>query len=36
LAGKYDQYRLERQSAFEHLDGKLFIDWGDGARAWVQ
>jgi hypothetical protein len=34
--GSIDIYDLERRQAFEDMDGKLFVEWGDGARAWVQ
>ncbi|MBV9549321.1 MAG: GIY-YIG nuclease family protein [Alphaproteobacteria bacterium] len=31
-----DMYLLSKNSALSEYDGKLFIEWGDGARAWVQ
>src|SRR6185437_2034341 len=34
--GSIDIYDLDRSQAFEDMDGKLFVEWGDGARAWVQ
>jgi hypothetical protein len=36
LAGSCDQYEVKRDGRFIDLEGKLFIDWGDGERAWVQ
>ena len=35
-AGSLDVYNLRIDPAFEEYDGKLYIEWGDGARAWVQ
>jgi len=35
-AGTLDQYSLTLDSALEDLIGRLFIDWGPGALAWVQ
>jgi hypothetical protein len=35
-AGSCDVYGLALQSALGDLIGKLFIDWGAGALAWVQ
>lgn len=35
-AGSYDMYDLRLDVAFAEFDGKLFIDWGEGTRAWVQ
>jgi hypothetical protein len=35
-AEKYDVYDLKLQEAMSDLDGKLYIDWGPGTRAWVQ
>lgn len=35
-AGSCDVYDLQPDEAFADLDGKLYINWGDGARAWVQ
>jgi hypothetical protein len=34
--GTVYQYQLERDVRFAHLEGKLVIDWGPGARSWVQ
>jgi len=36
LAGSCDAYDLQLDERLADLDGKLFIDWGDGTRAWVQ
>jgi hypothetical protein len=36
LAGSCDVYDLQLDVRFTDLDGKLFIEWGDGTRAWVQ
>ena len=36
VAGTRDCYRLVLDPRFSDLQGKLFIDWGDGTRAWVQ
>jgi hypothetical protein len=36
LAGSLDVYDLRVDLSFQEFDGKLFVDWGDGARAWVQ
>ncbi len=36
VAGTCDQYDLTLQDALSDLIGKLFIDWGPGALAWVQ
>ena len=35
-AGSCDVYDLKEDERFRHLAGKLFVKWGDGARAWVQ
>ncbi|MGH6872846.1 MAG: GIY-YIG nuclease family protein [Rhizomicrobium sp.] len=35
-AGSCDVYRLEPLPAFDDLAGRLTIEWGDGARAWIQ
>jgi len=35
-AGSHDVYDLKIDESFREFDGKLFVDWGDGARAWVQ
>jgi hypothetical protein len=35
-AGSVDEYELRSDSAFADLAGMLFIEWGDGARAWLQ
>jgi hypothetical protein len=36
LAGSCDSYDLRRDDRFADLEGKLFIEWGAGARSWVQ
>jgi hypothetical protein len=36
LAGSCDVYDLIINDAFYDLPGKLFIDWGEGLRAWIQ
>lgn len=35
-AGAFDTYRLTMDERFSDLDGKLFVEWGEGKRAWVQ
>lgn len=35
-AGSCDVYDLTIQDALSDLIGKLYIDWGAGAKAWVQ
>jgi hypothetical protein len=35
-AGSCDEYKLTLQSVLNDQIGKLFIEWGPGARAWVQ
>ncbi len=35
-AGKYDAYDLKLQDTLSDFIGKLVIDWGPGALAWVQ
>jgi hypothetical protein len=35
-AGRYDVYKLEPQNPFKDMDGRLYVDWGPGTRAWVQ
>lgn len=35
-AGNYDVYDLTLQEALSDLIGRLFIDWGKAALAWVQ
>jgi hypothetical protein len=35
-AGSRDVYDLQLDARFSDLEGKLFIEWGDGAHAWVQ
>lgn len=35
-AGSHDVYDLKLDETFREFDGKLFVDWGDGTRAWVQ
>jgi len=36
LAGSCDSYELLLDQRLADLEGKLFIYWGDGTRAWVQ
>jgi hypothetical protein len=36
LAGSCDIYDLQLDIRLADLEGKLFIQWGDGTRAWVQ
>jgi len=36
LAGNCDFYDLNHLETMKDLSGKLFIDWGPGALAWVQ
>jgi hypothetical protein len=36
LAGSCDVYDLQIDKRLADLEGKVFIDWGDGTRAWVQ
>ena len=36
LAGSCDLYDLQPDERLADLRGKLFIEWGDGTRAWVQ
>jgi hypothetical protein len=36
LAGSCDTYELLLDERLADLEGKVFIDWGDGTRAWVQ
>lgn len=35
-AGRCDVYELTLEKALGDLIGKLFIDWGPGARSWIQ
>lgn len=35
-AGSCDSYDLELQVQLNEMIGKLFIDWGQGALAWIQ
>jgi hypothetical protein len=35
-AGSCDDYALTIQDNLSHLIGKVIIDWGSGARAWIQ
>ena len=35
-AGSCDTYELEVDERLSDLQGKLFIEWGQGTRAWVQ
>jgi hypothetical protein len=36
LAGTCDLYELRRDDRLTDLEGKLFIEWGEGLRSWVQ
>ena len=36
LAGSCDHYDLRLDPRFIDLQGKLFVEWGDGTRAWIQ
>jgi hypothetical protein len=36
LAGSCDIYELHTDERFADLKGTLFIEWGEGTRAWVQ
>ena len=36
LAGSCDAYDLRHDGRLADLEGKLFIEWGEGARSWVQ
>lgn len=36
LAGSCDVYELQHDERSADLEGRIFIDWGDGTRAWVQ
>jgi hypothetical protein len=36
LAGSWDVYDLQRDERLADLEGKVFVDWGNGTRAWVQ
>jgi len=35
-AGSHDAYKLTIDERFSDLDGKLFIEWGEGKRSWIQ
>ena len=35
-AGTCDAYILTPDPRFTDFDGRLFIDWGDGTRSWIQ
>jgi hypothetical protein len=35
-AGSCDEYRLCIQTEFADLDGRLYVEWGDGKRSWIQ
>lgn len=35
-AGSCDAYELAADPRFKNLDGKLYIEWGDGTRSWIQ
>lgn len=34
--GTCDVYRLTADDRLSDLDGRLLVDWGDAARAWIQ
>lgn len=36
LAGSCDEYELTLQENLKEYIGKLIIDWGSGAKAWIQ
>jgi hypothetical protein len=36
LAGTCDLYDLQADERLVDFEGKLFIEWGDGTRAWIQ
>jgi hypothetical protein len=36
MGRELDIYQYERVSAFDHLVGRLRVDWGKGARTWAQ
>ncbi len=36
LAGSCDVYDLQLDLRLADLEGKIFVDWGDGKLAWVQ
>jgi hypothetical protein len=36
LAGTSDVYDVRRDDRLADLEGKLFIEWGEGLRSWVQ
>lgn len=35
-AGTADEYQLTLDKRFMDLDGRLFIEWGEGTRSWIQ
>lgn len=35
-AGTCDDYELTLDPRFADLDGKLYIEWGEGTRSWIQ
>jgi len=35
-AGSCDAYQLTTDERFSDLAGKLFIEWGEGKRSWIQ
>ncbi len=35
-AGQMDVYELELDARFDEFEGRLVIDWGPGARTWIQ
>lgn len=36
IAGSCNLYRLQRKPELAEYSGRLFIDWGQGFRAWIQ
>ena len=35
-AGSCNRYQLVKDDRLGEFEGKLFIDWGDGHRSWIQ
>jgi len=35
-AGSCDEYSLTLEPRLNDLEGRLFVEWGEGTRAWVQ
>lgn len=36
VAGSCDHYELLPDSRLRELEGRLFVNWGEGTRAWIQ